>query len=328
MSSEPPPNPISDTFNPAFWERIPITDENINVYLTGVARLRNTQTFTGVNTFTENPLNTDTQPADTDSSNIMPNTSWVQGAIKDTTKTFTGVNTFSQNPLNIASQPASNDSSSIIPNTSWVQGAILAGGAGSVYNYPQVWYNGGVYRTGAPVPFPVPAVSVFINAPYIDYVPTFPISTTTSYAFVLEITYNIQANQGTGSSTPITIYNGYCLVNIQVNPYEDAVGIPSTGIAYTMLNVGNMFSTQTISNGAGGTNTGFTPVSFDYTTQANKNGLQLNFGAGSLSDGTTIGYSRSVRIVSAYPNGNVGGTSMTIPNTNGSRYSTYITPIA
>ena len=325
MSSELPPNPISDTFNPAYWERS-LTEDNINIYLTGIARLANTQTFTGVNTFQQSPLNTATQPAITDSSTIIPSTAWVQGAIKDTTKTFTGVNTFSQSPLNIATQPASNDSSSIIPNTSWVQSAITASPNGNDYNYPQIWYNGGVYRNGASVPFPVPPVSVFINAPYIDYVATFPLYTTSSYAFVLEITYNIQANQGTSSTTPITIYNGYGLVNIQVNPFDDAIGTLTTGIAYTMLNVGNIFTTQTISNGAGGINTGFTPVSFNYSTQANKNGLQLYFGAGSLSDGTTMGYSRSVRIISAYPNGGVGSTSMTIPNSTAGKYTTYFSP--
>lgn len=40
-----------------------------------------TKTFTGVNTFSQNPLNTATQPASNDSSTIIPSTAWVQGAI-------------------------------------------------------------------------------------------------------------------------------------------------------------------------------------------------------------------------------------------------------
>jgi hypothetical protein len=166
MSSEPPPNPIIDTFNPSFWERIPITDENINVYLTGVARLRNTQTFTGVNSFTQNPLNTATQPADTDSSTIIPSTAWVQGAIKDTTKTFTGVNTFSQSPLTTATQPASNDSSTIIPSTAWVQGAITANGnnltyLGTTYPLANVPPTTGFY-TGSWGNFTLPSVGTWL----------------------------------------------------------------------------------------------------------------------------------------------------------------------
>jgi hypothetical protein len=327
MSSELPPNPISDTFNPAYWERS-LTEDNINIYLTGIARLANTQTFTGINSFSQSPLNTATQPAITDSSTIIPSTAWVQGAIKDTTKTFTGVNTFSQSPITTATQPASNNSSTIIPSTAWVQSAITASPVGNAYNYPQVWYNGGVYRNGGAVPFPVPAVSVFINAPYIEYVDTFPLYTTSSYAFVLEITYNIQARPGTSSIEPITIFNGYCLVNIQANPYAVAIGTPGAGaVSYIMLDIGNMFSSQTISNGAGGTAT-FTPVGVNYPAQANKNGLQLNFGGvGSLSDGTTTGYSRSVRIISAYPSNTLGNTSATIPNTNATNYSTYFSPV-
>jgi len=81
MSSELPPNPITDTFNPAYWDRSALTEENINVILTGIARLKNTQTFTGINTFTQLPLNTATQPAFNDSSTIIPSTAWVQGAI-------------------------------------------------------------------------------------------------------------------------------------------------------------------------------------------------------------------------------------------------------
>jgi hypothetical protein len=40
-----------------------------------------TKTFTGINTFSQNPLNTATQPASNDSSTIIPSTAWVQGAI-------------------------------------------------------------------------------------------------------------------------------------------------------------------------------------------------------------------------------------------------------
>jgi len=45
------------------------------------ARLPATQSFTGVNTFTQSPLCTALQPAFNDSSTIMPTTAWVQGAI-------------------------------------------------------------------------------------------------------------------------------------------------------------------------------------------------------------------------------------------------------
>jgi hypothetical protein len=326
MSSELPPNPITDTFNPAYWDRSALTEENISIFLTGIARLKNTQTFTGINTFTQSPLNTATQPAITDSSTIIPSTAWVQGAIKDTTKTFTGVNTFTQSPITNATQPSPTNSSTIIPNTAWVQSAITASSVGNDYTYPQVWYNGGVYRNGSPVPYPIPAVSVFINAPYIDYVPTTPLYTTSSYAFTLEITYNIQAYPNTSSIEPITIYNGYCLTTIQICPYADAIGTPLLGgVSYIILDFGNMFSSQTISNGSGGTAT-FTPVSFNYSTQANKNGLQLNFGNGTLSDGTNTGYTRSVRIISAYP-ANGFTPSATIPNTNASNYSTYFSPV-
>jgi hypothetical protein len=45
------------------------------------ARLPATQSFTGVNTFTQSPLCTAVQPAPADNSTIMPTTAWVQGAI-------------------------------------------------------------------------------------------------------------------------------------------------------------------------------------------------------------------------------------------------------
>jgi hypothetical protein len=89
MSSELPPNPITDTFNPAYWERASPAD--IEIYLTGIARLKNTQTFTGINTFTQSPLTTATQPASNDSSTIIPSTAWVQGAITANLNNLTNI---------------------------------------------------------------------------------------------------------------------------------------------------------------------------------------------------------------------------------------------
>jgi hypothetical protein len=51
-----------------------------------------TKTFTGVNTFSQNPLNTATQPASNDSSTIIPSTAWVQGAIALNVANLTYVN--------------------------------------------------------------------------------------------------------------------------------------------------------------------------------------------------------------------------------------------
>ena len=56
------------------------------------ARLPATQSFTGINTFTQSPLCTAVQPASNNSSTIMPTTAWVQGAIALNVANLTYIN--------------------------------------------------------------------------------------------------------------------------------------------------------------------------------------------------------------------------------------------
>jgi hypothetical protein len=130
MSSEQPPNPIVDTFNPEYW-RI-TADGGITTQFLDANYLKFPLSQNAQETFVAIPNISATMPPSNDSSTKIPTTAWVQSAIPsltdyatlNTIQTFSAEKTFSVMPLNTAVQPASNDSTTKIPTTAWVQTAI------------------------------------------------------------------------------------------------------------------------------------------------------------------------------------------------------------
>jgi hypothetical protein len=145
-------------------------------------------------------------------------------------------------------------------------------------------------------------------------------------SITLEISYQVIATQGITSIEGITVYNGYLLTTLLISPQYNIDGYSGGWSHSDIQNVGNMWTLQTISNSGGGTNSNFTPISWNYDNQSNKNGFQITFGECSLSDGSVCAFSRCIRIVSAYPQWNNSTGNLTIPNQNTSP-TCYITPI-
>jgi len=152
MSSQLPPNPIVDTYNPAYWgeENIAITASYLAANYLQFPFAQGDETFGGISvnagadfnglmtidntaTFSVQPLQTATQPLATDSSTKMPTTAWVQSAIANVVggdgnallsseNTWTNSNTFSA--ISYATKPSVNEIGTQIPTTSWVNDAI------------------------------------------------------------------------------------------------------------------------------------------------------------------------------------------------------------
>ena len=101
------------------------------------------------------------QPASNNSTNIVPTTAWVQGAITagagtnliPANNTWTGTNAFNNvAPItSTATQPASNDSSTKIPTTAWVQGAITAGAGTNLIPANNTWTGTNAFNNVAPI---------------------------------------------------------------------------------------------------------------------------------------------------------------------------------
>ena len=79
MSSEQPPNPIVDTFNPEYW-RI-TADGGITTQFLDANYLKFPLSQNAQETFVAIPNISATMPPSTDNSNKIPTTAWVQGAI-------------------------------------------------------------------------------------------------------------------------------------------------------------------------------------------------------------------------------------------------------
>ena len=151
MSSQPPPNPIVSTYNPAFWgeTNVAITEEYLEQNYLQFPFAQGDETFGGISvnagadfngvmtidntaTFSVQPLNTATQPSASDSSTKMPTTAWVQSAITNaggegssllsSSNTWTNTNTF--NAVANGTKPNANSDGVAIPTTSWVNTAI------------------------------------------------------------------------------------------------------------------------------------------------------------------------------------------------------------
>jgi len=151
MSSQIPPNPIVDTYNPAYWgeENIAITasylaqnylqfpfaqgDETFGgISVNAGADFNGVMTIDGVATFSVQPLQTATQPASTDATTKIPTTAWVQSALNggggggssllSSSNTWTNTNNFQSIIDGTAPAPTSN--STEIPTTAWVNDAI------------------------------------------------------------------------------------------------------------------------------------------------------------------------------------------------------------
>jgi len=184
------------------------------------------------------------------------------------------------------------------------------------YNYPQIWFGGNWYKLGNSVPLPTPSQSVFINFPEISYTNP-PLLTAVAVSLTLEISYQVIATQGISSIEGIIVYNGYLLTTLLVSPQYNLDNGSGGWSHLDIQNIGNMWLPQTISNGAGGTNSNFTPISWNYDNQPNKNGFLITFADCPLSDESVIAFSRSIRIVSAYPQWNNSTPftgNLTIPN--------------
>lgn len=224
-----------------------------------------------------------------------------------------------------ATTQATSDNSTKVATTAFVKSVIPAVPSSNVYNYPQVWWGGNYYILGNSVPLPTAGQSVFINCPSISF--TFPpASTPTGFSITLEISYQVIATENSSSIICKAVYNGYCLTTLQLSPANTADGYAGGINRYDIQNIGNMFSTQTITNGGGGSNSSFTPVSWNYTAQGNKNGFQLDFGSCGLSDGSVVAFSRSVRIVSSYPLHSNAVEGFSVPNANYAPQA-YISPV-
>ena len=132
MSSEQPPNPIVDTFNPEYW-RI-TADGGITTEYLDDNYLKFPLSQTAQETFTAIPNCSASQPVSTDSSSKIPTTAWVQSAIPAIsglatlagTNAFTGTNSFTILTSNSATMPLATDSGTTMPTTAWVQSAIDA----------------------------------------------------------------------------------------------------------------------------------------------------------------------------------------------------------
>jgi hypothetical protein len=79
MSSEQPPNPIVNTFNPEYW-RI-TADDGITTQFLDANYLKFPLSQNAQETFVAIPNISATMPPSTDNSNKIPTTAWVQGAI-------------------------------------------------------------------------------------------------------------------------------------------------------------------------------------------------------------------------------------------------------
>ena len=132
MSSEQPPNPIVDTFNPEYW-RIS-ADDGITTQFLDANYVKFPLSQNAQETFVAIPNISATMPPSNDSSTKIPTTAWVQSAIPSVagfatlagTNAFTGSNSFSLLSTCSATMPLSSDDSSVIPSTAWVQDAIDA----------------------------------------------------------------------------------------------------------------------------------------------------------------------------------------------------------
>jgi len=132
MSSEQPPNPIVDTFNPEYW-RI-TADGGITTQFLDANYVKFPLSQNAQETFVAIPNISATMPPSSDSSTKIPTTAWVQSAIPSVagfatlagTNAFTGSNSFSLLSTCSATMPLVSDDSSVIPSTAWVQDAIDA----------------------------------------------------------------------------------------------------------------------------------------------------------------------------------------------------------
>tara|TARA_R110002012_G_scaffold178675_1_gene343867 strand:+ start:1099 stop:1818 length:720 start_codon:yes stop_codon:yes gene_type:complete len=196
--------------------------------------------------------------------------------------------------------------------------------ASSVYTYPQQWIGSNYWTFNSFLTNPTlsgASQTCFVKMPSLSY------STTPAWgvSITLEITYTITSalapfNWLTAGTETAQIYNGYSLTTIQFSPNHTNAGLAGGWSNNIITNTGNMFFFQTI-QAPSGQSASMTPVSIDYASQSDINGIEITFGDCSLPTPTNetllTSFNRSVRIVNGYatyPNSSGIPTQMTIPN--------------
>ncbi len=137
------------------------------------------------------------------------------------------------------------------------------------------------------------------------------------------------------------VYNGYWLGNVFLQPYTNVnqVGTPARQAVLTpILDTGNMFQSQTLTNSSGDLTKTITPITIDYQNQTDHNKLEIVFGdcQPALTGSNIVGltsFTRSVRIVDNMAindtTGDMAVKTMVMPNGNETNVpvGAYFTPI-
>lgn len=180
----------------------------------------------------------------------------------------------------------------------------------------QEWRNGDFYALGGAVPFNIPQIDAFINMPNLQS--GVALSQYSGTNLMLEITYNITGYVSGSTGNTELCFTGYNMITINISE----TGVFS--IFDVLAPTGSMRTSRALT--INGTGYNFIPYTIDYTSQTNRDGIEVSFAGLSTSgaNNSITGYNRSIRIVNTSPNGSL---TRTYPTTSPSAFDAYFQTI-